>query len=179
MFDFGIANSAQQEAISTTEGPLLIIAGPGTGKTFTLVQRISYLIKEKSVLPKQILVATFTEKAAKELITRICIPYYDPESQKLRHYYPDFFAVLNDGSYQLIEVKGDNKIDDTIVKAKADAANEVAVESSMKYIMYAGSEIEKTNVLNKKSFDSYVLPSDSEVLYSAESHKNYGEKKNG
>lgn len=70
-FDFGNANDAQKEAIQTTEGPLLIIAGPGTGKTFTLVKRIVYLITEKDVQPEEIMVATFTEKAAKELITRI------------------------------------------------------------------------------------------------------------
>lgn len=70
-FDFGNANEAQQEAIKTTEGPLLIIAGPGTGKTFTLVKRIVFLITEKNIQPEEILVATFTEKAAKELITRI------------------------------------------------------------------------------------------------------------
>ena len=71
MFDFGNANKTQIEAIKTTEGPLLIIAGPGTGKTFTLVQRAIYLIQEKSVKPEQIMIATFTDKAAKELITRI------------------------------------------------------------------------------------------------------------
>ena len=70
-FDFGNANDQQKEAIRTTEGPLLIIAGPGTGKTYTLVQRIVYLIKEKSLKPEEIMVATFTEKAAKELVTRI------------------------------------------------------------------------------------------------------------
>jgi DNA helicase-2/ATP-dependent DNA helicase PcrA len=50
---------------------VLITAGPGTGKTFTLVQRSLYLIQEKGIKPEEILVATFTEKAAKELITRI------------------------------------------------------------------------------------------------------------
>lgn len=70
-FDFGNANDNQREAIQYTEGPLLIIAGPGTGKTFTLVKRIVYLIKEKGVRPEEIMVATFTEKAAKELVTRI------------------------------------------------------------------------------------------------------------
>lgn len=70
-FDFGNANEAQKEAIITTEGPVLIIAGPGTGKTYTLVRRIIYLVKEKGVNPKEIMVSTFTEKAAKELITRI------------------------------------------------------------------------------------------------------------
>jgi DNA helicase-2/ATP-dependent DNA helicase PcrA len=58
-------------AIATTDGPVLITAGPGTGKTFTLVQRALYLIQEKGVKPEEIMMATFTEKAAKELITRI------------------------------------------------------------------------------------------------------------
>ena len=75
-FDFGNANEAQKSAISTTDGPLLIIAGPGTGKTYTLVKRIVYLITEKNVLPEEIMIATFTEKAAKELITRITNELY-------------------------------------------------------------------------------------------------------
>lgn len=70
-FGFGDASDAQRRAITTTEGPLLITAGPGTGKTFTLVKRVSYLVQEKHVDPSNILVATFTEKAAKELVTRI------------------------------------------------------------------------------------------------------------
>ena len=64
-------NESQIEAISTTDGPLLIIAGPGSGKTRTLVERILYLIQVKNVAPENILVATFTDKAAKELITRV------------------------------------------------------------------------------------------------------------
>ncbi|MBQ6143371.1 MAG: ATP-dependent helicase [Clostridia bacterium] len=71
MFDFGNANDNQRDAISATEGPVLITAGPGTGKTFTLVQRAIYLIQECGVQPEQIMMATFTEKAAKELVTRI------------------------------------------------------------------------------------------------------------
>src|SRR5690625_1891652 len=70
-FDFGPSNPAQREAITATEGPVLITAGPGTGKTFTLVQRIIYLIDQKGVAPEEIFVATFTEQAAKELVTRI------------------------------------------------------------------------------------------------------------
>ncbi len=70
-FDFGRANDQQKKAIVTTTGPVLITAGPGTGKTFTLVQRAIYLIQECKVQPEEIFIATFTEKAAKELITRI------------------------------------------------------------------------------------------------------------
>lgn len=71
MFEFGNANKNQRKAIETTEGPVLIIAGPGTGKTFTLVKRAVYLIVEKKITPEEIMIATFTEKAAKEIITRI------------------------------------------------------------------------------------------------------------
>jgi DNA helicase-2/ATP-dependent DNA helicase PcrA len=65
------ANSAQRLAIEHGDGPLLIIAGPGSGKTFTLVERIVYLITQEGAMPESLLVVTFTEKAAAELTTRI------------------------------------------------------------------------------------------------------------
>lgn len=61
----------QRQAILHTEGPLLIIAGPGTGKTKTLVSRIVYMVVEKGIDPASIMVVTFTKKAAKELLLRI------------------------------------------------------------------------------------------------------------
>lgn len=64
-------NPQQQKAVETTESPLLVIAGPGSGKTHTLVARIFHLIVDKGVHAENIMVATFTEKAACELITRI------------------------------------------------------------------------------------------------------------
>ncbi len=70
-FDFGRVNDAQKEAVLTTEGSVLMIAGPGTGKTFTLVKRIAYLVIEKSVKPSEIMIVTFTEKAGRELLTRV------------------------------------------------------------------------------------------------------------
>jgi len=65
------ANAQQRQAIETTEGPLLIIAGPGSGKTYTLVERVVYLITTKNVEPESLFVVTFTDKAAQELTTRI------------------------------------------------------------------------------------------------------------
>jgi DNA helicase II / ATP-dependent DNA helicase PcrA len=58
------------EAITHKDGPLLVIAGPGSGKTKTLVERIVYLVLS-GIPAEQLMVATFTEKAAKELITRV------------------------------------------------------------------------------------------------------------
>ncbi len=70
-FDFGNANEAQKEAITSSSGPVLIIAGPGTGKTFTLVQRAVFLIQKRRVKPESIMMAAFTDKASKELTARI------------------------------------------------------------------------------------------------------------
>lgn len=52
MIDLSNATANQKSAIQTTEGPLLIIAGPGIGKTYTLVQRTIYLIAEKGIKPE-------------------------------------------------------------------------------------------------------------------------------
>jgi len=65
VFDFKGANDNQIMAITATDGPVLITAGPGTGKTFTLAQRAVCLIQEKGVRSEEILVATFTEKLPK------------------------------------------------------------------------------------------------------------------
>ncbi|MEG3014832.1 MAG: ATP-dependent DNA helicase [Cetobacterium sp.] len=64
-------NKSQKEAVENIYGPMLIIAGPGSGKTRTLVERMVYMIKDKHILPEEILVSTFTERAARELSTRI------------------------------------------------------------------------------------------------------------
>jgi DNA helicase-2/ATP-dependent DNA helicase PcrA len=64
-------NNAQKEAVLYLEGPLLIVAGAGSGKTKVLTSRIAHIIKEKKAFPNQILSVTFTNKAAKEMQSRV------------------------------------------------------------------------------------------------------------
>lgn len=69
--NLGTLNDRQKEAVLYNEGPLLIIAGAGAGKTKTLTTKIAYLIEENDALPSNILAITFTNKAAKEMKDRI------------------------------------------------------------------------------------------------------------
>ena len=71
------------------------------------------------------------------------IQYIDPESYTVRRYYPDFVMLKEDGSWVIVEVKADNKIDDKVVQAKAIATWQRANASRMSYSIIAGSEAER------------------------------------
>ena len=68
------------------------------------------------------------------------IQYIDPETHSIRTYYPDFLVQKTDDTWLIIEVKGDNMIDDPVVRAKAEAASNIALRSKMKYEIIKGSD---------------------------------------
>lgn len=71
--EFPQLNASQREAVGHTQGPFLIIAGPGSGKTLVLVVRALNILLQKLAEPREVLLCTFTEKAAFELRDRLSL----------------------------------------------------------------------------------------------------------
>ncbi len=78
--------------------------------------------------------------------SELAIQYVDPESHRIRSYYPDFFVRTADGRIELIEVKGDNQLDNATVLAKAAAAREIADASRVEYAVIGGNFIMENDV---------------------------------
>jgi DNA helicase II / ATP-dependent DNA helicase PcrA len=71
VLDLSRLNPEQREAVTTTEGPLMVVAGPGSGKTAVIAARVAYIIDQGLAMPSQMLAVTFTNKAGRELKRRL------------------------------------------------------------------------------------------------------------
>lgn len=89
----GELNDAQKEAALTTTGPLLILAGAGSGKTKTLTHRIALLVAEQKVWPSRILAVTFTNKAAKEMRERLSTLLQQPNDRNFMPWMGTFHGI--------------------------------------------------------------------------------------
>ncbi|MFA6533143.1 MAG: ATP-dependent DNA helicase [Patescibacteria group bacterium] len=97
-----VLNKEQQQAVKYNKGPLLIIAGAGTGKTSVIVEKIKFLVKKKLAKPEQILALTFTEKAASEMEERVdqAMPYgYFQMNISTFHAFAE--QILKENGYQI------------------------------------------------------------------------------
>jgi DNA helicase-2/ATP-dependent DNA helicase PcrA len=108
-------NPAQREAVEMVEGPVLVLAGPGSGKTRVLTHRVAYLVREYEVPPWQIMAVTFTNKAAREM------------KQRLEALLADDVRRLTVGTFHAICAR--------ILRREADAAG-----LSPRYVIYDASE---------------------------------------
>lgn len=86
-------NEAQKEAALWTSGPLLILAGAGSGKTKTLTHRIALLIAREKVLPSRILAVTFTNKAAREMRERLSVLLHQPNDRSFMPWMGTFHGI--------------------------------------------------------------------------------------
>lgn len=87
-------NTEQRRAVETTDGPLLILAGAGSGKTKTLTHRIAYLIANHKATPYNILAVTFTNKAAKEMRERVAVLLgQNPDNRSFMPYMGTFHSI--------------------------------------------------------------------------------------
>lgn len=98
-------NDKQREAVLNTEGPCLVLAGAGSGKTKVLTTRIAYLIKELGIDPRSILAITFTNKAANEMKARISkmIGAYSYDMQ-ISTFHSFGLSIIRD-NYELLGLK--------------------------------------------------------------------------
>ena len=92
-------NTAQREAVTTTEGFVRVIAGAGSGKTRALTRRFAYLVTEMGILPGHILCVTFTNKAANEMRRRIHNLTGDNDTGYINTFHGFCVSVLQEDSY--------------------------------------------------------------------------------
>ena len=145
-------NSDQRRAIEYAGGPLLIVAGPGTGKTHTVTHRIAYLINNKKVLPQHILAVTFTNKAAREMSERLSALIGNSRSLPLvATFHALCFKILNEQ-----KIKPSGIIDEDHRRA--------LISEAVKYVKAAGHQVD----LKQNKILTLIMAAKQQILDPAE-----------
>ena len=147
-------NEAQLRAVKHFKGPLLLSAGPGSGKTFTIVERIRYLIEEYKVEPSEILVITFTKAAAAEMEQRFS------KAVKEKNY-PVNFGTFHAVFFHILK------------QAYQYHSNNIITEKEKReYLKYAleGLKKEDTESLTEQLKEAIALGIDEGDIFIKESH---------
>lgn len=177
-------NEIQKEAVITTDGPILILAGPGSGKTRVITYKIAYLLENEKAKPWEILAITFTNKAAKEMKVRLeKLISEDIRSMQISTFHSfglkiikenyDFFnlnssfTILDetDSISVIKKIIKDMNLDDKIYNAKSikhkisSAKNELM--DSKTYSIYAKSDIEKNIVKIYEKYEEKLIRNSS------------------
>jgi DNA helicase-2/ATP-dependent DNA helicase PcrA len=167
-------NKEQREAAVHTEGPLLIMAGAGSGKTSTMTHRIAYLIKERGVSPYNILAVTFTNKASKEMRDRIEDLVGDGINMWILTFHSACLRILRKHS-EILGYKNDFVVYDptdqkTVIKACLKAKNIDDKSFAPPYLLKIISDCKEKAITPKKFLevngDNYKMKTVGE-LYAA------------
>ena len=155
-------NAEQRKAVEYPGGPLLIAAGPGTGKTRTLTHRIAYLILHRGALPHQMLAVTFTNKAAQEMRSRLATLLGGFQPPRIATFHALCFKILNDQN-----VKPTGIID--------DEHRQALIAEALKYVKAAGHKI----ALKSGEILSRIIEAKQKVLDPSEFEKMSGSDSQG
>ncbi|OGE30950.1 hypothetical protein A2631_04695 [Candidatus Daviesbacteria bacterium RIFCSPHIGHO2_01_FULL_44_29] len=143
-------NPIQQQACQATDGPSLILAGAGSGKTRVLTYRVAYLMSQKNILPENILVVTFTNKAAQEMKDRIKLLIGRAEQPIMGTFHSICARLLRKEGYQVglkpgFSIYDENDALDAIKEAMATLAIDVK-KTSPSSIRYTISGAKNENI---------------------------------
>ena len=156
-------SNAQTKAVTHCEGPALVLAGPGSGKTLTIVNRIKYLIEKRQVRPEEILVITFTKYAAKEMKERFLSLINKENSQVTFGTFHGIYYGILKWAYRFGPENILSETDRTAIIKKAVSCQEIEIIDEDDFISDIGMEIGyiKNNMLNVDEFRSSKCNADA------------------
>ena len=172
-----IGNEAQQRAIKHGAGPMMVLAGPGSGKTFVITKRIQYLIEHYSIEPSEILVVTFTRAAAKEMKQRF-FSLGQESPVNFGTFHAIFYSILKDFYYDKLDkvVIENNNFDSLTEKCyELLVQNEIVLkkwQSIFRYIMI--DEFQDINNRQYQIIQMLALPENNIFIVGDDDQSIYG-----